>query len=98
MFRLLSEKLGKNIRLKIRRGNEERELDIPVGSVEIVTYRIVDSTVADTGTVEDPGKLAQTLAARVTREAWRHLKQQVDPSKPVNTPEPFANVVPTEAS
>jgi hypothetical protein len=29
-------------RLRIRRGGEERELEIVVGSVELVNYRIVD--------------------------------------------------------
>jgi predicted metalloprotease with PDZ domain len=43
VFRLLTEKSGQNIRLRIRRGGEERELEIAVGSVELVNYRIVDS-------------------------------------------------------
>jgi predicted metalloprotease with PDZ domain len=43
VFRLLSEKLGQKIRLRIRRGGEERELEIAVGFVELVNYRIVDS-------------------------------------------------------
>ena len=43
MFRLLDEKPGQNVRLKIRRGNDERELDMPVRVIEIVTYRIVDT-------------------------------------------------------
>jgi predicted metalloprotease with PDZ domain len=43
VFRLLNEKSGQNIRLRIRRGGEERELAIAVGSVELVNYRIVDS-------------------------------------------------------
>jgi predicted metalloprotease with PDZ domain len=43
VFRLLGDKLGKTVRLKVRRGNDEREMDLPVGSVEIVTYRLVDS-------------------------------------------------------
>jgi hypothetical protein len=32
------------------------------GFVEVVNYRIVDST-SDAGTVEDPGELAQAIAA-----------------------------------
>jgi predicted metalloprotease with PDZ domain len=43
VFRLLNEKSGQNVRLRIRRGGDERELEIPVGSVELVNYRIVDS-------------------------------------------------------
>ncbi len=43
VFRLLIEKLGQNVRLRIRRGGEERELEITVGFVEVVNYRIVDS-------------------------------------------------------
>jgi hypothetical protein len=43
--------------LRIRRGGEERELKITVGSVEIVTYRIVD------------GK-ALTPEQLCVREAW----------------------------
>jgi predicted metalloprotease with PDZ domain len=43
VFRLLGDKSGKTVRLKIRRGNDEREMDLPVGVVEIVTYRLVDS-------------------------------------------------------
>ena len=42
VFRLLTEKFGQNIRLRIRRGSDERELEIAVGSVELVNYRIVD--------------------------------------------------------
>jgi len=42
VFRLLSEKFGQNVRLRIRRGSDERELEIAVGSVELVNYRIVD--------------------------------------------------------
>jgi hypothetical protein len=30
-------------RARIRRGGEERELEVKVGAVEVVTYRIVDS-------------------------------------------------------
>jgi predicted metalloprotease with PDZ domain len=44
VFRLLTEKFGQNVRLRIRRGSTERELEIAVGSVELVNYRIVDST------------------------------------------------------
>jgi predicted metalloprotease with PDZ domain len=43
VFRLLNEKLGRNVRLRIRRGGEERELDIAVGFVELVNSRIVES-------------------------------------------------------
>jgi predicted metalloprotease with PDZ domain len=43
VFRLLSEKLGRNVRLRIRRGGAEREMDIDVGFVELVNYRIVES-------------------------------------------------------
>jgi predicted metalloprotease with PDZ domain len=43
VFRLLNEKLGQNVRLKIRRGGEERELDIAVGFVELANYRMVES-------------------------------------------------------
>jgi predicted metalloprotease with PDZ domain len=43
VFRMLNEKSGQHIRLRIRRGGEERELEITVGSVELVSYRIVDS-------------------------------------------------------
>jgi predicted metalloprotease with PDZ domain len=43
VFRLLNERLGQNIRLKIRRGGEDRELEMTVGSVELVNYRIVES-------------------------------------------------------
>jgi predicted metalloprotease with PDZ domain len=43
VFRMLNEKSGQNVRLRIRRGGEERELEITVGSVELVNYRIVDS-------------------------------------------------------
>jgi predicted metalloprotease with PDZ domain len=43
VFRMLNEKSGQNVRLRIRRGGEERELEIAVGSVELVNYRIVDS-------------------------------------------------------
>jgi predicted metalloprotease with PDZ domain len=42
VFRMLNERLGQNIRLRIRRGGEERELEIAVGFVELVNYRIVD--------------------------------------------------------
>jgi predicted metalloprotease with PDZ domain len=43
VFRLLNEKLGQNVRLRIRRGGEERELDIAVGFVELANYRMVES-------------------------------------------------------
>jgi C-terminal processing protease CtpA/Prc len=43
VFRLLNEKSGQNVTLRIRRGGEERELEIAVGSVELVNYRIVES-------------------------------------------------------
>ena len=43
IFRLLNEKLGQNIRLRIRRGGEERELDMTVKFVELANYRIVES-------------------------------------------------------
>jgi C-terminal processing protease CtpA/Prc len=42
VFRLLAEKIGQNIRLRIRRGDEERDLDTTVGFVELLNYRIVD--------------------------------------------------------
>ena len=42
VFRLLTEKFGQNVRLRIRRGSDERELEIGVDSVELVNYRIVD--------------------------------------------------------
>jgi len=43
VFRLLNERLGQNIRLRIRRGGEERELDMTVKFVELANYRIVES-------------------------------------------------------
>jgi C-terminal processing protease CtpA/Prc len=43
VFRLLNERLGQNIRLRIRRGGEERELDMTVRFVELVNYQIVES-------------------------------------------------------
>ncbi len=43
VFRMLNEKSGQNVRLRIRRGGEERELEITVASIELVNYRIVDS-------------------------------------------------------
>ena len=43
VFRLLNEKLDRNITLRIRRGGEERELEITVTSVELLNYRIVES-------------------------------------------------------
>ena len=42
VFRLLNERLGRNVKLRIRRGGEERELDIDVGFVELANYRIVE--------------------------------------------------------
>ena len=42
VFRLFAQKAGQNVRLRIQRGGGERELEIPVASLEIVTYRIVD--------------------------------------------------------
>ncbi len=44
VFRRLAEKVGQKVRLRIRRGDVERELEIPVSSVEVVNYRIVDIT------------------------------------------------------
>ncbi len=43
IFRLLNEKLDRNVRLRIRRGGEERELDMTVRFVELANYRIVES-------------------------------------------------------
>ena len=43
VFRLLNERLGQNIRLRIRRGGEERDLDMTVGFVELVNHRIVET-------------------------------------------------------
>jgi predicted metalloprotease with PDZ domain len=43
VFRLLNEKLGQNVRLRIRRGGEERELDMTVKFVELANYRIIES-------------------------------------------------------
>ena len=60
-FRLLSEKLGKNVRLRIRRGNEDGRWISPSERSNSLTIAS-SKQVADTGTVEDPGKLAQTLA------------------------------------
>src|SRR5262249_8486898 len=42
VFRLLAQKAGQNVRLRIQRGGAEQELEIPVGSFEIATYRIVE--------------------------------------------------------
>jgi predicted metalloprotease with PDZ domain len=42
VFRLLNERLGRNVQLRIRRDGEERELDIDVGFVELANYRIVE--------------------------------------------------------
>lgn len=43
VFRILNEKSGQTVRLRIRGGGEERESEITVGSIELVDYRIVDS-------------------------------------------------------
>jgi predicted metalloprotease with PDZ domain len=43
VFRLLNERLGQNVRLRVRRGGEERELDMTVKFVELANYRIVES-------------------------------------------------------
>ena len=43
VFRLLNEKLGQNVRLRIRRAGEERELEIAVGFVELANYQLVES-------------------------------------------------------
>jgi predicted metalloprotease with PDZ domain len=43
VFRLLNERLGQNIRLRIRRGGEDRNLDMTVKFVEFANYRIVES-------------------------------------------------------
>jgi predicted metalloprotease with PDZ domain len=43
VFRMLGEKMGKTVRLKIRRGDDERDLDLPVATVEFLTYRLVES-------------------------------------------------------
>jgi predicted metalloprotease with PDZ domain len=43
VFRLLTERLGQNIRLRIRRGGEDRDLDMTVKFVEFANYRIVES-------------------------------------------------------
>lgn len=42
VLRLLAQKVGQNVRLRIQRGGEEQELEIPVGSLELVTYRLFD--------------------------------------------------------
>jgi hypothetical protein len=42
VLRLLAQKAGQNVRLRIQRGGEEQELEIPVGSLELVTYRLFD--------------------------------------------------------
>ena len=57
IFRLLNEKLGQNIRLRVRRGGEERELDMTVKFVELANYRIV----------EIPSPTAEQLKIR---ESW----------------------------
>jgi predicted metalloprotease with PDZ domain len=43
VFRLLNERLGQNIRLRIRRSGEDRDLDMTVKFVEFANYRIVES-------------------------------------------------------
>ena len=43
IFRLLDEKLERNVRLRIRRRGEERELDTTVRFVELVNYRMVET-------------------------------------------------------
>jgi predicted metalloprotease with PDZ domain len=43
VFRLLSERLGQNVRLRVRRGGEDRDLDMTVKFVELANYRIVES-------------------------------------------------------
>jgi predicted metalloprotease with PDZ domain len=43
VFRLLNEKSGQNTSLRIRRGGEERDVEIAVASIELVNYRIVES-------------------------------------------------------
>ena len=57
IFRLLGEKMGKKVRLRIRRGGEERDLDIDVGVVELPNYRVVE--------VQSP-----TAEQLKTREGW----------------------------
>jgi predicted metalloprotease with PDZ domain len=42
VFRSLNERVGQNLRLRIERGGEEREVDLKLGSREEVTYRIVN--------------------------------------------------------
>jgi C-terminal processing protease CtpA/Prc len=43
VFRLLNERAGRNTRLRIRRAGDEREVDVAVGSVELVNYRVGES-------------------------------------------------------
>ena len=43
VFRLLNERLDRNVKLRIRHGGEERELDMTVRFVELVNYRIVEN-------------------------------------------------------
>ena len=57
IFRLLGEKLGKNVRLRIRHGGEERDLDMDVAVVELPNYRVV----------EVPSPTAEQLKIR---ESW----------------------------
>jgi predicted metalloprotease with PDZ domain len=42
IFRLLSEKLGKNVTLRIRHGGAERDVDIAVAVVELPSYRVIE--------------------------------------------------------
>ena len=42
VFHSLNEKVGQTIRLRIRRGDDERELEMKLGWREEVTYRIID--------------------------------------------------------
>ena len=41
-MRSLNDKVGQNLRLRIRRGGDERELEMKLGLREEVTYRIVE--------------------------------------------------------
>ena len=43
VFRILNEKSDQTVKLRIRRGGEEREVEITVRSIELVHYRIVES-------------------------------------------------------
>jgi len=42
VLRSLNDKVGQNLRLRIRRGGDERELEMKLGSRKEVTYRIVE--------------------------------------------------------